>query len=154
VEFSREAQPRTIFARSFALPPGSAMLMSHFVRYCHDVVCAWLRRLIDGLIDVPQGDDDTTCSARRREPMPKSKHRRKGETRARPPRTQGNAKHRIAASDEWLSWVDRLAERGERIMERCRQLYGPRPDDEYGVIVESSRKSTLSRLRKSVAGQS
>ena len=54
--------------------------------------------------------------------MPKSKHRRKGQTRERPARTQGNAKHRLFLIPD---------ERDDRIMERCGQLYGPRPDDGY-----------------------
>jgi hypothetical protein len=60
--------------------------------------------------------------------MPEAKHRRKGKTRERLPPTQGTAKYRRDAFGDWLCL---LTERGDRVTERCQQLYGPRPDDDY-----------------------
>ena len=87
--------------------------------------------------------------------MPEAKHRRKGKTRQRPPRTQGSGKYRRDAFGEWIGV---LMERGDRVTERCQQLYGPRPDDDYtdeqwiaaerqleneGIIPREDRKDDL-----------
>ncbi|HMD69468.1 MAG TPA: hypothetical protein VKF42_11355 [Chitinivibrionales bacterium] len=63
--------------------------------------------------------------------MPKSKHRRKGKTYPRPPRTQRKATAAVSERGEDEVFRNLIAS-VHLVTERCELLYGPAPDDGWG----------------------